>query len=874
MKRLLPALLFGAVGFLLNAQSYPVWRNVELFFGSIASLACAVLLGPWWGGLAALLAFAPLGMRTGHLYEVPAFVLEAFVVGLLVHRRQFSVIASVAIYWLIAAIWVSILLALFTLQEPSHWLWSGTPAYPLGSLIAAVFLEFLFILIPLEKSFGRPAVKKFRHVLFVLLAGFVLAPALVITYRLGQWAERSTAKRLEREMELTSALVLQGLKGFFASNRPIIEAGINREWISSDRAAYPDIARELLKKIGQPLVEIHLTRPNGCEFHISEDEFEPGHQWREELVRLHPLKEYTYSKPFQLPAPLSYAVAAIYPVDSDRYLVTVWDLWSILRATDHVHPGAEFALFDSNGEVVFSTIRSTSIALREMLQAAGARTGLLDLNSVVRKGVGEDEALPFVYRAGLGELPWQLLLISSKTSFEHELRSTYYGYFAAVLVSLGVAFGLSYVAARKYTQIREVDTLLRDSQSTKESLEQSRDRLRQSLRQVEEQKLQGARAYDELQRTLAQLRQTQSHLLQAEKLAALGEMLRRIAHEVNNPLTAVIGYSELMLKYGVERSDENLQTILSQGQRCKEIIRALLEFSRQSESVRGPVSLVEVLEKVRSLVEHQFTVHDMEFEIMIPRDLPLILADPQKLVQVFLNLANNAYDALGEQTEATKRFSIGAYQSGDSVYVVVSDTGTGIPASIKDKIFDPFFTTKPIGKGTGLGLSAVYGILKEHNAEIRCESEPGEGSQFFIRFPIISSPAEEVTVSGSATPAPAGSVLIVDDEKSILNLVQEYLESAGYAVQTCENGLEALHCLQRENYDLLITDLWMPGMSGFELYESCRNSAGLKNLKVLFISGDPDEEVRAKIEQLSAHLVSKPFTRSELLSNVFALLIS
>ena len=224
-------------------------------------------------------------------------------------------------------------------------------------------------------------------------------------------------------------------------------------------------------------------------------------------------------------------------------------------------------------------------------------------------------------------------------------------------------------------------------------------------------------------------------LVHTEKMAAVGQLVSGVAHEVNNPLTAILGFADLLMSNPElpETARKDLRVILQEAQRTKQIVQNLLSFARQMPPQRVAVQLNQILRRTVQLRSYDFNSHGIEVVEHLDADLPEVLGDAQQLQQVFLNILNNAYDAVHEVGRSA-RIEIMSTKSGDSVEVSFSDNGNGI--SHPDKIFDPFFTTKEIGKGTGLGLSICYGIVKEHGGEILCHNNHGgHGATFIVRLP-------------------------------------------------------------------------------------------------------------------------------------------
>ncbi|MBN1103751.1 MAG: PAS domain S-box protein [Deltaproteobacteria bacterium] len=231
-------------------------------------------------------------------------------------------------------------------------------------------------------------------------------------------------------------------------------------------------------------------------------------------------------------------------------------------------------------------------------------------------------------------------------------------------------------------------------------------------------------------------REMEIQLLQADKLASLGQLSAGIAHEINNPLGLVLGYTRLILKETNPSAEfyNDLKVIEKHALNCKKIVENLLRFSRATSTTKTPVNLNDLVREVIAVVENKFSIEKVQVVRRLAENLPKTMADPDKLRQVFMNILMNARQAMDGQGTITV-YSCWSPEAG-RIQVTFEDTGCGIPAEIMHKIFDPFFTTKPIGTGTGLGLAMSYGIVKDHEGEIRVESTPGEGSTFVVDLPL------------------------------------------------------------------------------------------------------------------------------------------
>jgi PAS domain S-box-containing protein len=253
--------------------------------------------------------------------------------------------------------------------------------------------------------------------------------------------------------------------------------------------------------------------------------------------------------------------------------------------------------------------------------------------------------------------------------------------------------------------------------------------------------------FEGIAKDITRRRKMERQLLQADRLASLGQLSAGVAHEINNPLGLVLGYTQLMLRGNPEDAQtlEDLKIIEKHARNCKKIVEDLLNFARSSETQMGPVDVNDLLREVIGVVEHQFRMDNVSIDVVLDSTLPRCKADGEKLKQVFMNLIMNAKQAIS----GDGRIEVGSGRVSDrnEIAITVSDTGSGIPAEIIDKIFDPFFTTKLTGQGTGLGLSVSYGIIKDHQGEIRVHSTPGERTRFIIHLPL--EPEEGVDRAGS-----------------------------------------------------------------------------------------------------------------------------
>ena len=379
-----------------------------------------------------------------------------------------------------------------------------------------------------------------------------------------------------------------------------------------------------------------------------------------------------------------------------------------------------------------------------------------------------------------------------------------------------------------------------------------------------------------LETTVETLKTTQAQLIQSEKLSGIGEFIAGVAHELNNPLTSVMGFSELLQNAEVKPKEKRyLEMVHKSALRCQKIVQALLGFARRTVPERKAVCLNSLVEAAVEILSYQLRTSNVEAVVDLAPNLPQAMVDPHLIQQVFVNLINNARQAI-EAHQPKGVIKITTSTSGGNVRVVLQDNGPGIPLENLSKIFDPFFTTKEVGKGTGLGLSLVYGIIKEHGGTIAPRSRPGEGATFIIELPITTEPAEAV----EETPVPVfhpvngregigKRVLVIDDEEPILQMVREALTPQGYEVDIVSDGATALRRMSEKQYDIALCDWKMPGLNGQQVYERARSVSPKLSNHMIFITGDIiNEHTRKFLEQQNKICLPKPFTISEFRSAI------
>jgi two-component system NtrC family sensor kinase len=377
-------------------------------------------------------------------------------------------------------------------------------------------------------------------------------------------------------------------------------------------------------------------------------------------------------------------------------------------------------------------------------------------------------------------------------------------------------------------------------------------------------------------RDVSERKKVGDQLRRAEKLSALGQLIAGVAHELNNPLSIVMGYSQVMaVQTGLDKKTQgNLQRILQESTRASKIVRDLLTFACPSDPQKAAVSINHLVSSVIEAQEANIQAAQIQLEQRLAHDLPNTMADYSQIEQVIINLIGNAIYALSTRPKP-RVLTISTEEEGNYIRIIVADNGPGIPKEVIGQIFDPFFTTKALGKGTGLGLTVSTTIIQGHRGRILAENQPTGGARVVVELPIIQC-AAAVAVdqlspkAKSLAEEPAkGSVLIVDDEPGIITLLTHVLSGLGHNVTTATNGVEALERIAAGSYDVIVSDIRMPGMDGVKFFETLKSQNETLAHRIIFMTGDTvSPETRAFLQDTGNPWLSKPFDIKQMIDTV------
>jgi PAS domain S-box-containing protein len=385
------------------------------------------------------------------------------------------------------------------------------------------------------------------------------------------------------------------------------------------------------------------------------------------------------------------------------------------------------------------------------------------------------------------------------------------------------------------------------------------------------------RLYEETCRAYEDLRQTQEQLLQSEKMSAVGQLIAGVAHELNNPLTAILGYAQLLESEGLnERANDYVAKLFKQAQRTHRVVQNLLSFARQRKPQRDEVDIRKVLDETLALRDYDLKINNIRVEKDAPAESMPVVADPHQIEQVFLNIINNSVDAILESGRPGK-LKIRVYCENGHVCTRFADDGPGL----KDpkRIFDPFYTTKSVGKGTGLGLSICYGIVKEHSGDITAHNGADGGAVVEVRLPVVASknvkPETPAAIARPREEVLEGRVLLVEEEEAVLEFERDVLAGAGASVVTAKKSEDVKTRLLSEHFDALIMNGKTPGdWNAKEAYAWLKEHAPGMESHVLFTFsiGLEQGDTRAFLQENNVPYLVKPFEVADLISQARRLL--
>jgi two-component system NtrC family sensor kinase len=365
-------------------------------------------------------------------------------------------------------------------------------------------------------------------------------------------------------------------------------------------------------------------------------------------------------------------------------------------------------------------------------------------------------------------------------------------------------------------------------------------------------------------------------LRRAEKLSALGQLIAGVAHELNNPLAVVIGYSQILAeKSGLDKETiEDIHRIHHESERASRIVRDLLSFSRPSEPQKKAVNINRLVASMLETQEANLQAAGIQLDQQLANDLSTTIADPNQIEQVLVNLVGNAIQVLSGRPSPSV-LTVRTEEAGNYIRMIVADNGPGIPREIIGQIFDPFFTTKPLGKGTGLGLTISNTIIQEHHGRIQVENQPAGGAKFTVELPVVQCVVTPTVdrlppeIKPAVVESHKRAVLVVDDEPNVLALLKKVMTQNGYEVVTAANGQQALERIAARSYDVILSDMRMPGMDGRKFFEIVRKQDAALADRIVFVTGDTvSPDTQEFFEATGNRWLSKPFSIAQVTATV------
>jgi two-component system NtrC family sensor kinase len=384
-----------------------------------------------------------------------------------------------------------------------------------------------------------------------------------------------------------------------------------------------------------------------------------------------------------------------------------------------------------------------------------------------------------------------------------------------------------------------------------------------------------ARDITEKKRAAEELVRQREMLHQREKMAALGSLLAGVAHELNNPLSVVVARAAILEERDDPPTRDAAAKIRAAADRCARIVRTFLAMARQQQPKRAPVAVAEVALAALDITAYTLNTSGIEVALELADDVPPVLADADQLHQVLMNLIINAQQALQERSPPRKLALTSRFDPvANAVLIAVADNGPGIPAAVQSRIFEPYFTTKPLGAGTGVGLAVCLGIVEAHGGTLTVGSAAESGTVFTIALP-AGGPDETGPEDSQPVAANGGrrSVLVVDDEVGVREILTDILIGSGHRVVAAASGPEALERMREESFDVILTDMRMPDLDGRALYREIALRWPEQAARVVFVSGDTLASTLSELARDSGRpVIEKPFLPSEVRRVVGAVL--
>jgi two-component system NtrC family sensor kinase len=359
-------------------------------------------------------------------------------------------------------------------------------------------------------------------------------------------------------------------------------------------------------------------------------------------------------------------------------------------------------------------------------------------------------------------------------------------------------------------------------------------------------------------------KQLQQQLVQSEKMAAIGQLVSGVAHELNNPLASISAFAQLMISDGNLSPDDRhaADVISNEAKRAARIVHNLLTFARQHKSEKTYADINRVVENTLELRGYDLSVRGIQLERVYADPAPSTMADAYQLQQVILNLLTNAEQAMAGIERPRHHLTIRTRSEPDAIRIEIEDTGPGIPTESLERIFNPFYTTKPVGHGTGLGLSISLGIISEHGGRIWAENVAGGGARFCVDLPRIAPAGGSAAAPPAAAPppSPALRILLADDEAAIRHALSRFLEKSGHSVVAVDSGSGAMAAVENDSFDAILLDMRMPDVSGKQVFEEWERAHPELARRVVFLTGDiVSTDLQQFLASTGRPFIAKPF---------------